>query len=127
MGRKDGRHTDEVELGDARRPERHLEAGELLAVLTDALGEKDLFRDVGDTHCTAFGESPNRIVPHPQVCRLIYSASHTWRLNSASHTWRLDPPPTPGGSLQPHEELARLDRLARADAHLGHGSGPRGG
>src|ERR1051326_7706246 len=84
MRRKDRRHTDEVELGNARRSERHLEAGELLAVLTDALGEKDLFRDVRGTHRPALGESPNRIVGHPQVChRLPHLEAHSKRTSSS--------------------------------------------
>src|SRR5436309_8925923 len=112
MRRKDRRHTDEVELCDARRPERHLEAGQLLAVLADALGEKDLLRDVGATHHAAlaspltesclthkFAGHYSPPTPGGSQLRLPHLEAH----NSASHTWRLTPaaravhPPRPPG------------------------------
>src|SRR5438093_869903 len=42
MGRKDRAHAHEIEVGEMRIAQRHLEAGELFLVPADALGEKGL-------------------------------------------------------------------------------------
>src|SRR5262245_65589030 len=103
MRRKDRRHTHQVELRDAGAPGRPVEVRYLLAVFADALGEKDLLRDVRVAH---------RASRTPLTCS---PGTHNLRSRRKAIS-----------SVDAGEQLPRLDRLPGGDVDLGDGARARG-